>query len=418
MRRSLVVSLVLSNAASAVNSLSRKGEIHSLLRNNIDAYRNAVFSEATTLRRLQVTGGNESTCNADGSVNFDDGFDTAAFDAQYDPICTCDEESNMATILATLSNLTKPNSTEDFQGFADAFNEAVGNLSGRTEYECVNGCETCFDEICGILETSQKVTFSARPVNFTVEQIFVTGLDSLTFDQLIEQASFYSSVCITYTENETGTLCIGGEADNFTAGDLNATTLPCFIEYNGEMCNSCVSQLPSTEGQDTCVVANCTNINPNATVDTCAGTGYVGPFRFINAYDENGANGTISLGSCNVSVPAPAPSTMESPTAGEAPTAASPTPAMEPSAVYEAPTAAPPTTTMEPSTDVKSPTGSTPTTKPPTDGETPTAPIPAPTITVGETPTAPTPASNSGAAVMTGFRATWLALLIAATCFF
>jgi hypothetical protein len=344
MRRSLVASLVLSNAASAANALSNKGGIRRLLVDNIEAYRYGEVSEATTLRRLQLAGGNASTCNADGSINFDDDFDAVAFDAQYDPMCTCDEASNLDDLPAP--NVTNTSSLAVLQSYVDSFNEAVGNLSGSTEYECVNGCETCFDGLCGILETNKNIAFSASPVNFTVEEIFVSGLDSAAVEQyLVFQLSF--SVCMTYTKNESGKVCIGGETDSFTAVDLNATTLPCFIEYNGEKCNSCVSEIPATDALPTCVTADCTNIDPPTTIDTCAGTGYVGPFRFVQAYDEDTANGTLSLGSCDVAVPAPTPAA----TSGAALTP------------------------------------------------------------VGTSGAAPTPAANSGAAVVTGLRASLLVLL-------
>jgi hypothetical protein len=311
----LAVSLVLLNAASAAKSLSMtEGGFHGLIQwNNIDFFRNEGISDATSRRRLQT-----SLCNADDRFSFlDDDYYNVTVDAQYDPMCTCDEEGNEDTVTSARTALGKAISqnatTPEVQSLLDAYNEAVGNSSGRLDLKCVNGCETCFDDLCGILETTQRGTYTFGLSNVTLEQ-FVGGNV-----QLNETGSVNYSDCITYTKNESGKLCIV-VVENYTA-DFAVYDARCFIEYNGEMCKSCEYQLMVR-----CGIADCTNINPDANINTCTGTGDVGPFKFLKyAAKSVSSNGTISLGSCNASIP-PAPTpTAEPPTNGAAPPTA-PTP--------------------------------------------------------------------------------------------
>jgi hypothetical protein len=169
MRLILAVSLVLLNAAFAANSLSMTGGGFRGV-NTIEAYRSAGISDATSPRRLESL-----FCNAVDSVNFAyDDYYNVTVDAQYDPMCTCDEENNFDTVneaQVALSQAYFQNST-DLQSLLDAYNEAAGNTSGRYDLKCANGCETCFDDLCGILETTQRGTYSSAPSNVTLEQIF------------------------------------------------------------------------------------------------------------------------------------------------------------------------------------------------------------------------------------------------------
>jgi hypothetical protein len=314
----LAVSLVLLNAASAANSLSMtEGEVRGLVQwNNIDFFRNAGFSDATfSRRRLQAK------CSADSSVNFaDDDYYNATFDAQYDPMCTCDEESNEDAVTSARTALGEAISqnatTQEVQSLLDAYNEAVDNFTSKFDYQCMTGCEACFDDLCGIVETRYESSeYGMSPTNATAEQI-VGDTYQFPYTQTL-----YSSDCITYTKNESGKLCVYSNVSYYSSDGVPAS-FPCVLEYNGVMCKSCEYQLMVR-----CGIGDCTNINPDANVNTCNGTGDVGPFKFLKyAARSVSSNGTISLGSCNASIP-PAPTpTAEPPTNGAAPPTA-PTPA-------------------------------------------------------------------------------------------
>lgn len=303
MRLSLLGSLVLSTAVSAESLPSLTEGIQSFLFNSIQTYRNGDIADAVPLRRLSTDtskGGFAGMCNTDGSVNFtDDNFNMLAFGSQYDSMCTCNGTDNSQTIQNTIANLVGSGVT-DFQALANALDAAIGNLSGNLQFDCTNGCEACYNNTCGILETSEHSSFTSINPNFTIADLNSSSFFNNTdFTKYIGTSYYNFSTCVSFTQTESGKLCYGANLEIKSVTDLNASA-PCFITYNDQMCKSC----EVAAGGQGCITADCTNIHSGANIDTCAKTGFVGPFIFIGVFERKN---TISLGKCGVSVPASAP---------------------------------------------------------------------------------------------------------------
>jgi hypothetical protein len=175
---------------------------------------------------------------------------------------------------------------------------------------CVNGCEACVNGTCGILETSQSQNLFYNVGNYTYDEIIASEFDP--FSGSADGNSTLSN-CIDYTTNEEGKVCFGAEYYGF---DTDTPEDVCYFEYNGVPCNSCDILL------NDCYTADCTNIETNAMIDTCDGTGFVGPFTFFQYFFDNPAmvtNSTFTVGGCDI---------VRSPTSptGTAPTASAPAP--------------------------------------------------------------------------------------------
>ena len=286
MRLSFLLTVALSNAASAADFPSLK--------------------ETNPFRTLQnvAPASTNDTCNPDGSVNFSDDFNMIVFGSKYSPVCNCTKADNSASVF---QDVTNPSNPTNVKGLVDAFNAALGNLAGSLVYDCVNTCATCFDSegFCGILETSENTTFSGSVGNFTYLDI-TSGFSDYSIDRFIAHTSDATESCITYTSGESGRLCVRVQIDGIaSAGADLSYSASCNIEYDNTMCKSCTAQPPLTDKAKGCIKADCTNINGNATIDSCAGTGFVGPFRYLKIVNDNGANTTTTLGGCNgASVPA------------------------------------------------------------------------------------------------------------------
>ena len=113
-------------------------------------------------RRLQDD--EDDSCNADGSVNFDDDdFSSKAFSAEFLPMCTC-VETNGPDALRAL----EPDPT-NLEQFIEDFNAAFGKIESKEEYKCINDCESCSDNVCGILETHSRSVAELAEGNFTLD---------------------------------------------------------------------------------------------------------------------------------------------------------------------------------------------------------------------------------------------------------
>jgi hypothetical protein len=203
--------------------------------------------------------------------------------------------------------LTPTNDT----AFVDAFNALVGTLNVDRAYMCVNSCETCMNGACGILELS--------------DESVVSELGNYTYDEIVTRSEKYVDLnytslgCIDYTTNGYGKVCYYYE--EYIAATLYGAS--CYFNSNGVQCNSCV------EISEHCYIADCTNIESSAMINTCTGTGFVGPFTFLQYFFiiDNTAmvtNSTFTVGNCDIASNPTSP-TGTAPT-GTAPTASAPAP--------------------------------------------------------------------------------------------
>jgi hypothetical protein len=190
--------------------------------------------------------------------------------------------------------------------FVDAFNTVLGTLNVDFALMCVNSCETCMNGTCGILELSEEY-FASEPGNYTYDEIVALS------DQYFDLNSTLLN-CIDYTTNGYGKACFGLELYNIA----NA----CDFKYNGVQCNSCVE----TSEDSACYIADCTNIESTAMINTCDGTGFVGPFTFLQYFFDNPAmvtSSTFTVGGCDIvrspTSPTPIPSPISAPTNGTGP---------------------------------------------------------------------------------------------------
>jgi hypothetical protein len=171
--------------------------------------------------------------------------------------------------------------------FVDAFNAVLGTLNVVSVLMCVNSCETCMNGACGILEYS--------------EEYVASELGNYTYDEIVAGNKKYFDLdytflgCIDYTTNGYGKVCFGYEY--YVTGNLDDAS--CYFESNGVQCNSCVELLEDNN----CYFADCTNIESTAMIDTCNGTGFVGPFTFLQYFFDNPAmvtNSTFTVGGCDI----------------------------------------------------------------------------------------------------------------------
>jgi hypothetical protein len=92
-----------------------------------------------------------------------------------------------------------------------------------------------------------------------------------------------------------------------------------------------------------CYTADCTNIEPTAMIDTCNGTGFAGPFTFLQYFFDNSAmvtNSTFTVGSCDI---------VRSPTS---PTGTMPTTSLPTTPMATTPIASPTTGAVAPAVSV------------------------------------------------------------------
>jgi ribosomal protein L30/L7E len=179
------------------------------------------------------------------------------------------------------------NRTND-TAFVDAYNAVIGTLNVVSAVMCVNSCETCMNGSCGIFELSDEYVESELG-NYTYDEI-VTGSEKYV------ESNYTFLGCIDYTTNGYGKVCFSVEY--YAGATVNDES--CYFKSNGVQCNSCVET-------DDCFIADCTNIESTAMINTCNGTGFIGPFAFFQYIFDNSAmvtNSTFTVGSCD---PAPVP---------------------------------------------------------------------------------------------------------------
>ena len=170
---------------------------------------------------------------------------------------------------------------------------------------CQTPCEQCFtpfnnsgnaSTLCGLFNTEDSYDAKYSAGNFTFEAIinatledFVTGIASSDYCIQYTRDQFSNSeVCVIYM-NELS------EPDTFY----------CNVTYNDVLCNSCTV----TPDEDECLIADCTNVDATygAMLDSCQNLAADGPFQavyLLDAFDDT----TFTVGSCDVDVPARAPS--------------------------------------------------------------------------------------------------------------
>jgi hypothetical protein len=283
-----------------------------------------------------------------------------------------------AAVDALFANITNITNLPD--SFADDFNTLYGTLFSSVSYMCANGCETCYNGTCGLLESTREDSISFRKSNFTTDQILNRQID----ETLFANYTFLLMNCVQYTSGASldGKLCLGVDIDN-PANTQNAQQM-CVIEYGGVACNSCVIDFQSRMG---CYTADCTNIDASAMIDSCSGTGFVGPFIFLDLLrtDVN-ATTDLTVGSC------------DGQSAPVAPTGPPPTesPVAVPVSVPTAPVSAPTAAVNETSAPVTKPTA--PVASPAAPVKAPSAPVKAPSAPV-KAPAAPTTSGSAGMGV-------------------
>lgn len=256
---------------------------------------------------------------------FTEGFELAAFAPLYQPDCTCEEKSNQE-VLEQLLEGGGPTNISEIDSFLEDFNMLLGQLEGSSEYNCINQCETCMDEtkeVCAIVQTVQSYYFGLAAANFSFSDLAslsggggtggngttgdgaggLGGADATeTFAQFVDELDFRYSVCLTYTKGgqglKNGRVCLSVQIDENQdpTGDI-----ACDLSNNGVKCDSCKVT------QEGCIQATCSGdgsgeaiaTTRNAfVIDTCAGTGFEGPFQFMEYLQKDANLTTITKGEC------------------------------------------------------------------------------------------------------------------------
>ena len=228
-----------------------------------------VSAVVSSRRNLFV--GDGSYCTADGTTSVgqpgDFRFSTIVFAPKFQPTCDC-------TTTAT-------------------------NGGNHTQFHCENECETCFDDVCGVLETTEQ---------------YANAPDS------VETQSNYS-LCMTYSPSGevSGTTCFEYQLDEDAAaklmsGDDDDSYIPCQLKYNDVPCTWC--KLFSSG----CIQSNCTNFLPDARINTCRAhnQGLEEQFKMAALVNSLPKTREIQQGKCGVVFPAAVINASESgdPTSG------------------------------------------------------------------------------------------------------
>jgi hypothetical protein len=246
--------------------------------------------------------------------------------------------SNRDEVFAAIGQL---NPADGIGSFVDQVNVLIGMLSSMSQYQCINDCETCLNNVCGILETSSLSRTSNNIGNFSFQEIISGNFDVLSS---VANATFMFSNCVTFTGDSGGKICF---IIDFDTVPIPFADTACIIEYNGVACNSCVIPNADFLAGSNCFTADCTNIDSFAMINSCNDTGFVGPFVFLELLEtKNVSNSTFTVGSCDGAT-APATPTDSGATSApmsipmEAPVAAPMTePSAEPAAWVPTPDAA------------------------------------------------------------------------------
>jgi hypothetical protein len=217
-------------------------------------------------------------------------------------------ESNESEVQDKIFALNETNITE----FVHEYNALFGMAYASSEYMCLNGCDSCYDGVCAILDTMEKTLMDYSEPNFTAND-FIYGANDLS--PFITNFTYTYTECAHYTSGTTldGKLCYGVNADTSLIASINT---PCILEYDDTACNSCF--FPG-ENESECYIADCTNIDASAMIDSCNGTGFVGPFVFLGLLEvKNITSISVTVGTCNeLSVPSSPTAPGTTPTSGD-----------------------------------------------------------------------------------------------------
>jgi hypothetical protein len=276
-------------------------------------------NEQQQQRQLQtVDAPTDEVCAFTGEE--DDTF-VALFGKSYQSNCSCSTDGNdyLLQELITEFNETLSNSTlgttaaaELITTFVQDYNELMGSIYFNSVTNCTNNCEACFqgDTFCGILKSYDQFSYQFAEGSITLQALSRNSADALT-NFTLDSMSYTGSRCINYTKSYIGEVCFGVvltygggflTVDDFDSTD--PTDAICFGSYNGMNCNSCDFK----DGDLDCIVADCTNVEPNALVDSCNKEGIDGVFVIFDAVLNNDES-AFSVGECGdditISVPKP-----------------------------------------------------------------------------------------------------------------
>jgi hypothetical protein len=260
-------------------------------------------------------------------VTDDDGGTTV----DIDPTCTGCEQVNTLSLLtqldtfvignSTSSTTTTTNSTSTTTTTTTApipggngteadylalFQQLLDSVQLSVDYGCDSRCEACFEDTCALFRYYEHISVQATPgqgllFNRSVAQ--VQALNKSTMEIAYDNGIYSTTSCavVTTTTTTTSTTTsapppLGSEAcitlsQIGLAGTLRriddvitVAGTTCSLSFNGQNCGSC-----DMDPDTSCIVANCTNVEPGATelMDTCTGTGMDGYFWMMNAYLYN-----------------------------------------------------------------------------------------------------------------------------------
>jgi len=247
-------------------------------------------------RHLQLDNIDGDLCLANGTqVNFEEGlgligFETVAFDDQFEPNCACEQISN----LEDLTNFGQAGEIpSDLNVFVEEFNTLLGTIESNTAYDCINNCESCFDNggttLCGVVTTDTQYALSfkegdfdlASLLEFATENANATETDQQAFgadvlQDFLDTFNLKSSVCVLYTVGLRGQICLKVEIDETDIiGEDNVTALPCTLSLGGVACDSCIFN-----AEQVCLTAVC-SVHGMERIDSCTGVGLVEHWSFL-----------------------------------------------------------------------------------------------------------------------------------------
>jgi hypothetical protein len=254
----------------------------------------------------------------------DDTF-VALFGKNYQSNCTCSSDGNdyllqelIMDLNETLSNNTLGGSAtaELITTFVQDYNELLDSIYYNSVTNCTNNCEACFegDKFCGILKSYDQFNYEFAEGSISLEALSQNSAEALT-NFTLDSMSYTGSRCINYTKSFIGEVCFGvvltygGEfltIDDFDSTDPSEAT--CFGSYNGVNCKSCEFK----DGNLDCILADCTNIEPDALVDSCNKMGIDGVFVVFDAVLNSNAS-AFSVGACgeDITISEPKPPSSE-----------------------------------------------------------------------------------------------------------
>lgn len=259
------------------------------------------------------------------------------FDDDFQPTCTCAAVS--MTPDDYLENVAPPE-TNDLEGvgvWIEQLNQAFNMTNVSESSTCVNGCSSCVEQgFCGVFEYSTSFSLQGRLSQpFTLLDLMDLGdandTEAVAFllSRVLVSVQASEASCLDLTSGEAGKVCSRIDLDLPQDNDLdliefddtvfvNNATATCMVTLDDTACASCEIDL-DTE----CIQVNCTNLLPDAVMDSCGADpaeGFVGPleaFYYLEVADNN-VTGNVTVGNCFTESPTLSPNMMTvSPTTSE-----------------------------------------------------------------------------------------------------